>query len=511
MEGRSRTGPWLVLVALCLVVLVMRWHTYDEPFERDLNMYAVIGHELLEGRQLYADLYDQKPPAPYLTYAAAELVVGYGPAQMYLLGVAAALVTLLGLYYAESRTTRDPASGLWAAAFWVLVCSDLWLQANQPNTEVFINAALVWAFGLWVTSEGPTLDARRALAIGALLACASLYKHVAVVPAAFLAAAHVALPPAGRPRRVAAIEVGVIVAVGAAAWLGTFAWFAASGRAAELYETVVSYSFEYSVRRRGLMGNLLHGLRPEVLAPPSLRFAWVLAAPAVLAALDGLRRPEQRRLWVFWLALAAGTQIAVALPGRFAPHYYQLWLPVLVLGCALACWRARSLFAASRVPAGHGLAALVALALAAHAAPSYTLSADQWSVEKYGDGFVVTRDLGRRLDSLLLPQETLFEWGSEPGLYVSSGRRPISGVLNVRFALSYGGPLQERLTRRMLADLERAPPDLIVLEETTLRATPEDHPIYVWMDANYETFDRFDRFRLAARRDSDLARRQGLR
>ena len=118
MEGRSRTGPWLVLAALCLVVLVMRWHTYDEPFERDLNIYAVIGHELLEGRQLYADLYDQKPPAVYLTYAAAELVVGYGPAQMYLLGVAAALVTLLGLYFAVSRATRDPTSGLWAAAFW---------------------------------------------------------------------------------------------------------------------------------------------------------------------------------------------------------------------------------------------------------------------------------------------------------------------------------------------------------------------------------------------------------
>ena len=78
---------WLILGSLCLAIFLMRWHTYDEPFERDLNIYAVIGHELLEGRELYADLYDQKPPAPYLTYAAAELLVGYGPAQMFALGV----------------------------------------------------------------------------------------------------------------------------------------------------------------------------------------------------------------------------------------------------------------------------------------------------------------------------------------------------------------------------------------------------------------------------------------
>ena len=121
------------------------------------------------------------------------------------------------------------------------------------------------------------------------------------------------------------------------------------------------------------------------------------------------------------------------------------------------------------------------------------------------------RRRSRRLDDLLKPDETFFEWGSEPGLYAISGRRPISGVLNMRFSLNYGGTLQQRLTERILSDLQRSPPDLIILEEVALSRTPTDHPVYRWIDANYETFERFEFFQLAARRGSDLARRQGQR
>ncbi len=47
MESSHSTTAWqrLVLASLCLAIFLMCWHTYDEPFERDLNIYA--------------DLYDQ--------------------------------------------------------------------------------------------------------------------------------------------------------------------------------------------------------------------------------------------------------------------------------------------------------------------------------------------------------------------------------------------------------------------------------------------------------------------
>ena len=74
--------------------------------------------------------------------------------------------------------------GLWAAAFWALISGDMYLQANQPNTEVFQNLCLVWAFALLLRMPGGRVALGRAATIAALFALASLYKHVALVTAA---------------------------------------------------------------------------------------------------------------------------------------------------------------------------------------------------------------------------------------------------------------------------------------------------------------------------------------
>ncbi len=135
-----------VLSLLAVVTVVARLHTYGEPLERDLATYAVIRHELRQGRTLYSDLWDHKPPAIHVTYAAAEGLAGFGPGSVYLLGVLAALATLVGVFWAGKTRRLGPVTGLWAAAFWTVAAGDLTLQGNQPNTEVFLNACLIWAF-----------------------------------------------------------------------------------------------------------------------------------------------------------------------------------------------------------------------------------------------------------------------------------------------------------------------------------------------------------------------------
>jgi len=105
----------------------MRLHTYEEPVERDIGNHAVIGHEILHGRKLYSDLWDSKPPAIFVTYAVADVLVGYGPGSVYLIGVVAAIITLLGVYWAGSAVGRPVEAyggvpgGLWAAAFWAFM------------------------------------------------------------------------------------------------------------------------------------------------------------------------------------------------------------------------------------------------------------------------------------------------------------------------------------------------------------------------------------------------------
>jgi hypothetical protein len=149
----------------------------------------------------------------------------------------------------------------------------------------------------------------------------------------------------------------------------------------------------------------------------------------------------------------------VALPGKFYPHYYQLWLPPL---CLAAAWSARALgrWLHQAPHAGNVFAAAAAVALAATQWSEFRTPPDEWSRAKYGDVFVNSRDLGTELAGMLGPGEALFQWGNEPELYVYTDRLPPTGMMWAQ-DVQYG-PLRVPFRMRMLAQLSVADPDLIV-------------------------------------------------
>src|SRR5437879_6286888 len=112
--------PTAALAGLCALIFFLRLHTYDEPLERDLTTYAVIAHEMLNGKNLYSDLWDHKPPAIHVTYAAAELIAGYGRNSIFLMNVAAAMATLMACYFAGSAAGGGRVGGFVAAGLWAL-------------------------------------------------------------------------------------------------------------------------------------------------------------------------------------------------------------------------------------------------------------------------------------------------------------------------------------------------------------------------------------------------------
>jgi hypothetical protein len=487
----SRPSTLLVVVALgtlALLIAAARLHTYHEPLERDITSAAVIAREMLGGRSLYADMWDHKPPAIHVTHALAILLVGHGPGAVYLLNMAAAISTLLGVFVAASAV-GGVAGGLWGAVFWTLVCGDVWLQANQPNAEVFINACIVWAFALLVRASGQP-RVWRVLAIGGLFALASLYKPVAVATAALLALAHVAAPWPGCSRRRALADAFLIGGVGAAAWVATGAYFAARGHFGDFYQAVFTYNHFYSshywsdnntVSSLSVMGNLLNSVTFDELSPKFLSLATTLAvlmvAGAVRGAISGPRRP-----WLLLLGLGIGTHLAVALPGQWRPHYYQLWLPLLAVG---AGWTAAAPLApgARRMlrwaPSAAASAAVVLLV--AQQIPLYQIPSDAWSRLKYGEAFVAEQELGRELGALLAPGETFYEWGAETGLYFESRHSPPSGAFYV-FPL-VEGPAASPLTVRAVADLDRRSPAMFIVN-LSFRARTR-HPILDWAERHY--------------------------
>jgi hypothetical protein len=490
----ARAGAIAVLLGLAILVVLERAHVWAEPPERDVAGYAIIGHEMLAGRHLYSDLWERKPPLLYATFAAAERAVGFGPAEVFTVNVAGALATLAGVYAAGRAAGRT--AGLVAAGLWVAVGGDLFLQANQPNAEVFVNAALAAAFAVLARWPGrPRRRVAATAAVGLLMAIATLYKHQSVVVCGTLLAAHALV--GGRPigRRLA--EAAAAVAIVAGVWAGLFGWFLAVGRAGPMVDVLFRENADYA---GSLWGNLYDGLRPAALLyGPLMRAVWpmllllgVAATAQVTIAARTATRPIMSPAWQLAACWAAGTWAAISIPGHFFSHYFQLWLPP---ACVTGGWAAAALLRPSRQRPWTWVGATTVTAcvaiVAVRQAADYRLPPDQWSTSAYAstesvnNDFPFQRDVGRSLGDLLGPGRTLWELGEDNTLYFAARRSPPTGMLYIDPLVIGAGPDRDRYWSRLMADLGRAPPDLIVVCMPTMRVIPQSARVFPWMRSRY--------------------------
>ncbi|CAA6799408.1 MAG: Unknown protein [uncultured Aureispira sp.] len=63
------TWDRLLIGGLIFFVLIVRFKLLSVPFERDEGGFAYIAYQMLEGKSLYLDLYEIKPPLLYIIYA----------------------------------------------------------------------------------------------------------------------------------------------------------------------------------------------------------------------------------------------------------------------------------------------------------------------------------------------------------------------------------------------------------------------------------------------------------
>jgi len=404
-ELKERSSlKWFILAGLALFILFTRIHTYHEPLEPDITIYAVIAHELLDGRELYSDLWDHKPPAVYIFYAVAEVLAGYGPAAIFMLNVAIAIISLFGVYLAARTICVDPRGGLWAAAFWALLSDNIHMHANQPNTEVFINACMIWGFALLVQADNRMRIARY-LGVGALLALASLFKQVVILGAVFFALAHFLFPaqsPANRKR--ATLQILCMALVGVVAWLAIFGYFALMGRFGAFWDAVFAYNQMYS----GDMFSNLYNWIFNWGSPFPGFFKTIL--PFLVLTLLGLFfgiSPPVRNMALF-LGLLVSSMLAVALPGMNHPHYYQLLLPPLSVGAGLGVGLFYKRGARNYAWLVHCFGIFILAIMLLNKLPLYSMPGESWSRIKYGDLYIESYELGRDLDVILQPDETFY-------------------------------------------------------------------------------------------------------
>jgi hypothetical protein len=522
---RASLAIWLALAGLAVLIAGARLRTYDEPLETDIMCYTVVARELLNGKRLYSEVWDIKPPGVFIVYAAAlRLANDNVICAVYLLNILAAFVTMWGLFVAAS-VFAGHQSGLVAAAAWAFVSGDLRLQANQPNTEVFMNAAHIWAIALLLgalrkpawSDQNDFSWLARAAGAGLLLGLAAIFKHVsfALVPPLALALWFALRRPLGRRR---AFLIALAFSVSSLwAWLLAAVWFALAGRWFDFVATLFDYGLFYaSLDAGGIVGNLSAGLSRLAVISPDMASLLPLAvvASAGLVAWWVSQQPERIAEWHMVALLAAfgvGISLAVVLPGRFYPHYYQLWLPFFCLSGAAGLAALGRAAPRMRLAQPRVLGGAMLLALAAIQAPYYRLSADEWSRRKYGPDFSADKALGLRVRELLQPDDRLYVWGQYAGLYVYSGARPATGFFFLVPVL--WSPHARVYSERALADLKAEPPEMILEDIRDVPPYP-NHPIVQWFHAAYTALPTGSlgqtRYRIWCLRSGALARRLGV-
>jgi hypothetical protein len=500
----------IVLIVLSILTSLGRVYTRNEPLERDLTMYALVAHELVEGKRLYTDVWDQKPPAIYLVYAAAELAVGYGPQSVLLVNIAAGLITLAGVYRAASAAGMGRVSGLWAAGLWSIISLNIDLEANQPNTEVFINACMIWVFVIFVGAKERPISYPKAVWLGLIAAAATLFKHHSVLPFATVAIAYVIGTAEAKQFRAGRL-VGALIAFGTIVfcWAAIAGYFAFGGRFKDFYDAVILYNMYHP---GNLFYNLIDGLEPG--RAKFLFMAILLPVAAITAYFGGVLR---RGVSPFALmaGFAAGIFLEVSCTRWWFTHYFQLWLPAL---CVSLGWSYRLLDdmmsgkrGVRRLLPHIGVGMIVAPFLLSQLL-TYRLTPLEIAVRKHEPNFPLFVVQAEEINQILKPSESFYHFGDDTGLYYYAKRRPPVSVF--WYYPLFMGPLTESLSKRVVAELEQNRPDMLVYRytENLERFTPDwrDNPVLQWYQDNYVPFpdnDSRDYYKLGALKGSDLERR----
>ncbi|UCG32410.1 MAG: glycosyltransferase family 39 protein, partial [Phycisphaerales bacterium] len=445
--GRS---DLVVLLTAGALLVALRAHAFPAPLEADECNYLYVGQRLNAGDRLYESVWDHQPPLMFALAAALTRMAGPGALAYRSLVTAVSLVNLL-LVFLVARRGGGRAAGWLAAGLFAICSSDPGTAGEGGNRELFMNALLLAAFLLWARPAG-SRRFLQVLAGGFILGLASVLKTV--VAAHWLAVIiWLGLTAWHRDKRVSGVAADkTALTVGpVAVWLITWLYFVGTGRHSAFIDAVFLYNLGYS----GVDGSWWARFISFFDQAAVFRTAW----PLWLAGFAGMVALPWRRNGPLAGSIAAmviGSYVAVCLPGRFWPHYYYLLVPWLTICAGLLL---RRLIGLSRRETLAWLYALAAMALLVYVQARHYLLVppDGIAVFRYGHRMAWARDQGRRVGEVTGPEDTVYVYGSDTGIYYYSGRRCATRFTMIEPLSAERDGVQERRELFMADFLENRP------------------------------------------------------
>ncbi|MCL4849566.1 MAG: glycosyltransferase family 39 protein [Acidobacteria bacterium] len=485
----AREARWPLWVALGVVagVFLVRFPNIVQPMGPDQGVYATIGWGLQHDLALYRDMFEQKPPAIYLTYLLGFQVFGNHVSSIFWIDYLAAFVTVAAVFEIGRRLVTPRFGGL-AAALVALATLPAARHAyggflERAVTETFITplaALIVLATVLAVTRDAP----RWGFAVGALAGLAFLYKQTALIYWPLALAWTWFVTDTARTWRFAVFSLpGVALAP-----MLAVGWLWAQGTLGAMWTAVVEYNMAYLAVGDHGVGFTIDRFAREVWRRMKTDEVWALGTLSAFVAVCAWRwraAPAGRvaLLGVLWLGAALTATLANG--PRFFTTYF---VPSLVPLGLLSAWLLRQTL-------GSGRRRVVAAGLAAVAfAGAMTIRSGsfnraftatledarhllgQTSREDYlyryrsratrAFSAVENDRLASHIRSRTEPHERIFVFGMTAGTYFSSQRLPASRFLFAYPAVSDMTGQPDFKVETLARELDRSSPRYIVLQRS---------------------------------------------
>ena len=413
----------ITCVLIVLLVVAIRLHLANVPFERDEGEYAYAGQLLLKGVPPYQEVYNMKFPGVYFMYALSFKMFGESVAAPRYFILLAQLVGACFIFLLARRVI-NPLAGWVGAAFFLLFNLTLAFQGTQTNTEHFVVAFLVPS--LFFLYKGVEEEWLPGLVIsGLLLATACLMKQHAFI---FVLAT---VPWVLYIRKTKSLNYLFAYAAGGilpVVLMAFYLWHA--GVWYRFYFLTIQYAREYigvvpvhkGVRPVKFQQSLISQLSPVLI--------WFTIVGIVGLLLPTIKRKEKLFLLLLFVASAV-----VVCPGfYFRRHYFLMTLPLFSLLFANAAFLLTGYFNLQRryLMLVFFVIANAAFFVGYHFNSFFVESPKQLSEEMYpGSPFAVSGEVASYIQRHTKPNDRVCMVGVEPQLFFLSQRRSASGYIYI--------------------------------------------------------------------------------
>lgn len=454
-----------VVVFICALIFIFNsgLHSLEEPLERDLTTYGYIGHALLSGEHLYSELWDHKPPGIHIAYAVSELIWGYGQISITFMWIVVTILSSFLIYLILRKISGWPAA-LLGISFWVLSSNSVHLQANQPNTEIFLNFFTL--FAIWALVQSAKPQGQYLHIAGWAMGLSTMFKPITIfliVPMLLYLILVARRSPEGKNiKEYLRTSITFLYSI-PVLWFSMLGYALLSGQFQAYWDILFIYNGQYS-------GNSLLNIwaffsNPSFLFSQSLYGVWALVLMSYVWIFIGSQAKRISVPHIFFISIIVGILFEIGSIGRNFSHYFQVLLPIIAINAALLVvfifeeWRVGKM---QRWLLAGALTLLALGTLIDHQVAFFRLSPIQVSHEKYRKQFIDAWEMGLEIKAMTNPDELIYYWGSESGVYYYSQRQSASGIF-------YNLPLRERKNKsaaammtRLLSDLEKNPPAVFI-------------------------------------------------